>query len=739
MQICEISGFAIFENEAFINMKVNEHYHVTFSKLGSSILLCSAKGDMSKSNIVVYYELREKAIQHYFGKSARIVEIKDYTELYNFPTVEERNYQIEKAKEESQRLLGYVVFSLSALMKTVFKSALEIVDNLPKYPVIIAENYAEAIEKALQLIDGACYEEQIDDNKEIVIRKSDLNKLRNRLNSISWLGSNISKSNDYPIPNELHELYDVVDLIEKDYGLSLVKLKEKNEDLQRMSTLLQQNNQLLNMIIESVKVGIILIQIDTKKIINCNEYICKLLSLTKEQLFNKKCSEIICSTRESDICFCKEQLNKNEHECNINGRFVLKNVTAILLNNEEHVIMSLVDISERKLIEKKNRIYQTNLLLLSNCSTDLVLLKNSTSILKYLGRGISEFIPNSMVIVAKATENDKQLQVIELISKQKQPSKEYIDKFFYIHNDTLNETLHKSLHAFQVDIESIPLLIKDICSYTSYSNIYASGMHYDTNLYGIVFFALNEEKIENENIVNAFINQAAMHVYKKNLEETLILQKETAESNLKNKEILLKEVHHRVKNNMAVISSLLKLQSSIVKDPALEKAFTESRNRIKSMALVHEKLYDGGDLEKINFQDYIKTLVNHLVSSYRQVYVKTQISAHNISINLDTAISLGLILNEIITNSLKYAFSDTTRWEDGSDEPLIYVIVTETDHTIEIKIGDNGVGVPQKYDLGKTDSLGMELVLSLCQQIEADITLQRVDGTHYIIRFSNAI
>jgi PAS domain S-box-containing protein len=201
-------------------------------------------------------------------------------------------------------------------------------------------------------------------------------------------------------------------------------------------------------------------------------------------------------------------------------------------------------------------------------------------------------------------------------------------------------------------------------------------------------------------------------------------------NSLKEKEMLLKEIHHRVKNNLMIISSLLSLQSDYIKDKASKNIFIESQNRARSMALIHEKLYKSRDLKSINFGEYIKNLTSELFYTYRVGNARVELiyDIKDINLDINTAIPLGLIANELITNSLKYAFSD------GSDG-RVDIEFKKEDHNYIFIIKDNGVGLPEGFDFKNSDSLGLQLVNSLSEQIDAEIELNREDGTEFRIKF----
>jgi two-component sensor histidine kinase len=199
---------------------------------------------------------------------------------------------------------------------------------------------------------------------------------------------------------------------------------------------------------------------------------------------------------------------------------------------------------------------------------------------------------------------------------------------------------------------------------------------------------------------------------------------------LKEKEVLLKEVHHRVKNNMQVISSILNLQSSYVKDVYALNLLKECQNRIKSMAFIHESLYQTKNFESVNFSEYVTILSKNLIHSYsiNTQKIKLILTLDKLFLNLDTSIPCGLIINEIISNSLKYAFPDN---RDG----IIFVNLKANKNVIKIEAGDNGIGIPKELDIKQTQTLGLQLVDTLIEQISGTVTLDRTKGTKFIIDF----
>ncbi len=200
-------------------------------------------------------------------------------------------------------------------------------------------------------------------------------------------------------------------------------------------------------------------------------------------------------------------------------------------------------------------------------------------------------------------------------------------------------------------------------------------------------------------------------------------------SSLKDKEVLLKEVYHRVKNNLQVISSLLELQSDFIDDENVVKMLAETQDRVISMALIHEQLYESEDMTTLDFDEYIGTLVGNFIDSYgistKDIKIDTNICETELSI--DRAIPCGLLINEILSNCLKHAFPEK------SGEISIKTSTDGQNYTLKIK--DNGIGLPKKFDISKSETLGFQLITALIQQLGGYINVARQAGTEFTIVF----
>jgi PAS domain S-box-containing protein len=216
----------------------------------------------------------------------------------------------------------------------------------------------------------------------------------------------------------------------------------------------------------------------------------------------------------------------------------------------------------------------------------------------------------------------------------------------------------------------------------------------------------------------------------RDITERKMMEKAIKDS-LKEKEMLLMEVHHRVKNNMQIISSLLNLQSKYIRDKRDLDLFRNSQNRVRSMALVHEMLYKSEDLARIDFAKYIKELTYQLFRSYKVNFnsIKLTIDVEDIPLGVDTAIPCALIINEIVSNSLKYAFHE----KKSGEIKIEFHKGKNQKHTL--MVSDDGVGLPGKADISERESLGLSLVNTLTGQLRGDIKIDSNGGTKYTIEF----
>ena len=203
-------------------------------------------------------------------------------------------------------------------------------------------------------------------------------------------------------------------------------------------------------------------------------------------------------------------------------------------------------------------------------------------------------------------------------------------------------------------------------------------------------------------------------------------------SSLVEKEVLIREIHHRVKNNLQIISSLLHIQSSKITSEEMVSMFTNCQNRVKSIALIHEKLYQTNSFTRVDFGSYTKNLVYYLFRMFdvKSDKVTLKLNVENVFLPMDTAIPCGLIINELVTNSLKHAFSDERRGE------IVIETVYHSNNKFTLTIKDNGKGIPEDVDYYNSRTVGFNLINSLVRQLGGNLVINRSEGTEFKITFS---
>lgn len=212
----------------------------------------------------------------------------------------------------------------------------------------------------------------------------------------------------------------------------------------------------------------------------------------------------------------------------------------------------------------------------------------------------------------------------------------------------------------------------------------------------------------------------------KEIEQRVLAEKQIQES-LAVKEVLLKEITHRVKNNLQIISSLIRLQKGVVKNPEAVDLLSQTANRIQSMALIHETLYKTNTFDDIVFKDYVESLINYIKTIFDARYISITVGIGDYTLPINAATNFGMIIMELVTNSIKYAFPD----KKGAKVSVLMELTNNDQY--KLTISDNGIGFPEHLNFKTTESLGMQVVVSLTEQLEGSVNLLNKEGTTFEI------
>jgi two-component sensor histidine kinase len=261
------------------------------------------------------------------------------------------------------------------------------------------------------------------------------------------------------------------------------------------------------------------------------------------------------------------------------------------------------------------------------------------------------------------------------------------------------QTEQKELQITQLELESQKNALKLVESQNQ-RNLFISGFLIILSVAGFTYYRYRNKKKTSDLLSN------------KNLQITVALEE---------RETLLKEIHHRVKNNLQVISSLLSLQAGSLDNEAAVEAVREGQHRVRSMALIHQKLYSADDVRGVDLQDYFENLVHELKQAYGAHEIDSQVNTSGLKLDIDTVIPLGLIMNELITNALKYAFEHTKKAK-------LELTMIEEEETLRVILKDNGVGMDQST-IEKSNAFGWKMIRSLSRKVKADIQVTNDKGT----------
>jgi PAS domain S-box-containing protein len=364
------------------------------------------------------------------------------------------------------------------------------------------------------------------------------------------------------------------------------------------------------------------------------------------------------------------------------NRWIHVQITPIYNNNIFHgQVIIIHDINERKKMENELSDSEERYRVLTELSPDAVIV----------------IIERKIVFANKAS--------LKILGAKKIYDIVGMDILSFIHSD-FKEISKKRLHEVYIERKPLEFLEEKIVT-----------------LKGEI------KDIEVGDVPIIYNNRPAVQLVIRDITDRKKLEEELKKS-LKEKDFMMKEIHHRVKNNLMIIQSLLQLQSRYIKDKDALNVFRESQNRAKSMALIHQRLYQSNDLKRVDFGDYTRTLSFDLFRSYvvDPEKIKLNINADNAMIDINTAIPLGLILNELVSNSLKHGFPESRKGD-------LTIEFHCKDHECKLIVNDNGIGIPKGLDYEKTDSLGLKLVYGLSDQIGAKIKLDTLKGTRFEITF----
>lgn len=437
----------------------------------------------------------------------------------------------------------------------------------------------------------------------------------------------------------------------------------------------------------------------------------------------------------------------NKHETNIlrpNGTICYIEQVAFPIKTKEGYRIGYVtrDITARKQMEKalEHSLHETEVM--NQVVMKLVGVSTSKEIYSIVGQAVMELLPDSHVIISDEDAQNN-IRIIECFGLEKSLGKiknllgiNIFDiKFPVTENNKDNILNNRSVELKEIDngiydfiSDKIPNKLFNILkNQLKIGKIYSISFSNDDENFGSLSIVLRDGKsLEHEKIIETIVSQASIALKRSNAESGI-------KESLEEKKVLLREIHHRVKNNMQIISSLLNLQSQHVEEVETVNVLTECQGRVRSMAMIHENLYQSPSLTRIDFKHYIKKLTSNIFHTYGVHNQKIELifDIDEVELNIDTAMPCGLIINELVTNSLKYAFPESDRKSKGT---IKIELKTMQDH-FKLVVSDNGVGIPEDVNPEDTETLGLLLVSNLVNQIDGTVKFNGSHGTEFTITF----
>ncbi len=511
----------------------------------------------------------------------------------------------------------------------------------------------------------------------------------------------------------------------RDVVLSVVRdISERK----RMEEELIASEKYLKTIFNSVQTALVIIDPETHTVFDLNPAAVGLIGAAKEDLVGKPCQGAICVAQggQCPVTDRKHRFENTEHILiTATGAKVpvQKTILPVTISGRQYLLENISDITDRKRAE--DAMQKAYFELEQKVDERTTELKKTT---RYLEEEVAE---RTRVMEALRLSEEKYRSLVEQTS----------DLVFQISRDGRITYISPNVETIlgyrpEEVLGRRPTEFMNGQGITEFLSLYYQTITEKKPIVGINLAFVDHAKkshifeingtphVDRENEVISFSGIA------RDVTERKALQDEIAAS-LKEKEILLKEIHHRVKNNMQVISSLLSLQAKLVKDQKSRDAIKESQNRVMSIALVHERLYQSKSLARISFPEYIRKMAENLFDSYsvRTDRIQLFINADDIFLPISKAIPVSLIINEMLSNSLKYAFPDN---RTGS----IRITFRKKGDRHLLIVQDDGVGLPPGFTLESTDTLGLQLVSSLVGQIQGDITYSGEKGAEFRIEFT---
>ncbi len=507
-------------------------------------------------------------------------------------------------------------------------------------------------------------------------------------------------------------------------------------------TIEQENLQKFNKIFKNNPASIAINDIETGEFIEVNDNLLKLFGYKKEEVVGKTIRDLGTIIDDEKNSYIEKEIQENGRVENVEVKYRKKNGEegyglifgeTIETGSKKFILNIMVDITKEiktaQALEYKNEFLY-------------ILMEISFRFINYSYNESENFIDDSLATIGNFVEadrvyifdydfkNETTSNTFEWCRKGIEPQIEYLQDIpiDIIYSWVRRHKKGKIIRIPEVSSYKSEDKVKEILESQNIKSVLSVPMFDNGECIGFVGFdsVINYKKYKHNEIhLLKLFAQALVDIRKKEKKEKKLI------NTIEEKSILMREIHHRVKNNLQLVSSLLYLQSSYIQDPKVKKVLKDTENRVKSMAILHEKIYRTKELNNLNFKDYIEEIIKELLISYKiDKKIKLDADIKDIDLNIDKAINCGLIVNELITNSIQHAFNDV---EKGK----IKIKILQEADKVFINISDDGSGFKEDYEDVKTKSLGLQIVESLVKQLKGTIKKENSHGTKFTIQFKN--
>ncbi|HDY65829.1 MAG TPA: PAS domain S-box protein [Phycisphaerae bacterium] len=492
--------------------------------------------------------------------------------------------------------------------------------------------------------------------------------------------------------------------------------------------------------------AILVFDAETREFVDVNPAAVSLYGYTREEFLDLKHWDITAEPEESDEIIQHMEvgdvarISVRYHRKKDGALFPVEISGSMFMLEGRQVLCGVIrDITDRKKAEEKATRHLAEMKFLSTTAMEFVDLQPETDVYELIGRRLKELVGDPIVVISSSDETNSKVIVRAILGVGKRfeaalkvLGRNPVGMSFPILESFLHQTasgklvkLSEGIHHYTREkiSKTTAKLIEKILGL---GDMYSMQFFRGGTMFAIATIMMRKgDKLENPALVETYINHASVLLQNRRAEEQIA-------ASLKEKEVLLREIHHRVKNNMQVIVSLLRIHARRTHEAGLKRIFDECRDRINAMSLIHEALYESEDVARIDFKAYLTMLCRNLSQAYdvSGKGITLTVERSNVALDIDQGIAVGMVISELVSNAFKHAF---TKGKGGSVSLSLSGLEGEE---VELIVQDDGKGLPPEIDIHNSTSIGLQLVVAtITRELGGSIEVEREGGTRFVIRF----